>query len=54
MGKVCTDWYLPNTILCINTALLNNVIGSNSHTLLNMWKAKHIERIHCVEDLQSF
>jgi hypothetical protein len=24
----------------INTALLNNLIGRNSHTLVNMWKSK--------------
>jgi len=54
MGEVYSDWYLFSTILYINTALLNNLIGRNSHTLLNMWKAKHVERIHCMEYLQSF
>jgi hypothetical protein len=49
MGKVYSDRYLFSTILYINTALLNNLIGRNSHTLLNMWKAKLIERVHCVE-----
>jgi len=40
MRKVYTDWYLFRTILYINIALLNNLIGRNSHTLLNMWKSK--------------
>lgn len=42
------------TILCINTALLNNVTDGNSHMLVNMLKAKRVERLHCVEKLQSF
>lgn len=40
MGKVYSDWYLFSTMLYINTALLNNLIGRNNHTLVNMWKSK--------------
>lgn len=40
MGKVYSDWYLFSSILYINAALLNNLIGRNSHTLLNMSKRK--------------